>query len=610
MSDIASSLIENNPMVWFESCATIMDKHRRLIGACDGAEEPLRANFLQRLEAEILDWMEWNGYPGRLIKLKGRRQGSSTGTLANMAHRLRSRPTSALIVGLDYSKNVKVMEEVLWRFIDTDTYEWGVVPKRYIGKGGEFSNGSKLSLQSANTPNAGRGDGAQFALFTEAAYYPSTEQRDEATLFKNLLQLIPREPGTAIVKESTPNGEGGKFHETWLGAITFEDLKAGRIPQHWNGFVKLFQAWHEFPDYRLDVTPEQAEAIRNSLSDRERELIEQHPNIAADMGRLAWRRMVIAGIDFDGDEEAFESEDPSDEHSCFATSGAKYFATDSLKTMRDHARPGEHGVLEEYRSTVDFSPRAERESWVRVWERPRHGMKYHLTDDPMTGEQASGKDPDNHAIMVVRAGFMDVDGWHPDAVVARLADCNGEIMAKRKWTPVCRWDIDVTEKRLALLAKYYGNCPIVVEMNKDLGMVELLKKRGGMNIYRRREHNKKTGEVTDVYGWMTTSGNRDAILSPLQAAVRNYRNPAIRDNVHAAGLDIWDVRIIGEFEKMVRKPNGRVEAASTSHDDTVMGLAIALATKGCATTYYFHAIEPPDLDAEEGFRQRRRRSDW
>lgn len=578
-TQLLSDVVRRSAMAWLELHGEIIDAKKRKV-----RKPELKANFIQLKEEEILEWMEANGIPGRLIKLKGRRQGSSTGSLARGSHRCRQRPTAALICGLDYNKNCKVMKRIFDQFVVEDSFDWGVsYDKQAVTT--TFSNGSSVELLSANTGNAARGEGYQWVLMTEVAFYPDTERRSADDFIQAVFQCVPREPGTEIIIESTPNGEGGKYHSTWTGAISFDDLKAGKIPKNWNNFVKLFYPWHEHPEYTRPVTPDEAIEILTSLSDRERELMSDFPHI--DAGRLKWRREVLAGIDFEGDEDKFEIEYPSDEFRCFAGTGRKRFHWEAVKALTDRVRPGKHGVCEwknEREDQATFEDRDEEESWLRVWEPPKHGCRYSLIVDPMTGEQANGKDPDNHGIGVLRDAFVDVNGrWWPPALVARITDCHAETQAQVPWSPQCRWALDVVEERVARVSAWYGWCQIVVEMNKDLGLVELLKKRPRANLYRREVFNRKTEQTLEVFGWLTLAtgqtGQRSRILEALAIAVRNW-------DVEGKGIDIPDRRVLHELGRMIVKENGREEAGPGAHDDTVLMLAIGLATIGKATPYY------------------------
>lgn len=583
LRDASESIIRSSATAWLEMRSAIRDDQRQVITSPE-----LRTNWMQRQEERILQWKERNGYMGRLIKLKGRRQGSSTGTIAQLAHRLRARPTASIVCGLDYGKNVKAMEEMLWFMIRKDRFNWGVTGHQLIGRGGHFSNGSKLTLVTANNPDTGKGDGAQFILMTEAAYYPVSEKRAQSDLTRSLYQLVPRTPGTVIVVESTPKGEGGEFHDTWLNAITFEHLQrihAGLAekPKNWNHFVKLFYPWHAHPDYVLPVSPHEAEVIMETLSDREREMVHE---FQLGPERLAWRRMVLAGADFKNDEDKFEVEYPSDEYRCFAGSGRKVFYWRSVSAIRKRTLPGEIGVLDlsEDKRIATFRPcPAEEGAWMRRWEIPRQGDRHLIVVDTMTGDQAGSDTPDNHAPLVLRSGFYDgtrstTGQWCPPKVVARLTDVWGEEHAKRMHQVCCTWDVDFLIHRVWLASLAYAGCLVVVEQNNDPGLIKGLREKG-VQLYQREEMvDKILQTVATRYGWKTTPQNRPMIIAALQAAVRDWR-------AEGGGIDVPDIRMAEELAKFIIKANGRSEAGAGAKDDTVMALAIGLSLIGKATPY-------------------------
>lgn len=572
-----NSLVRASPMTWMEMHATILGLKREFI-----TYPALKANFIQKKEEEVLDWMRDHGIPGRVIKLKGRRQGSSTGTLARFAHRCRQARTNCLVVSLDKEKNGKVMRNMFDRFVELDRFDWGVT---YNRPAGTFSNGSQVVHMSANTVTSGRGDGFQRVLLTEAAYYPSTPERDADDLIVAIFQCVPREPDTEIVMESTPKGEGGKFHNTWKNAVHFDALRAGKTPANWNGFVKIFYPWHEHPDYTRPCSAEEASEINSTLSERETELLEQFP-ATVDFGRLKWRREVLTGADFEGDEDKFEVEYPSDEFTCFAGTGRKQFPWRSIKAMMDRATPGECGTLEWVGGNDEkavFIPCPEKEAWIRVWEKPIHGCSYSLVVDPMTGEQAKGgDDTDNHAIGVWRELYVDGNGRvHNRKLVARITDCGGELKARTEWAPFCQWYLDVLTERLARAARMW-QAILVVEMNKDIGIVERVKLLFPWIVfYMREEFNRTTQETSERIGWMTNphgTGQRSAIIESLTVAVRNWYKEG--------GVDIPCRRVLHEMSRFIVKESGRAEAGSGAHDDTVMMSAIALATLGKAMPYF------------------------
>ena len=138
------------------------------------------------------------------------------------------------------------------------------------------------------------------------------------------------------------------------------------------------------------------------------------------------------------------------------------------------------------------------------------------------------------------------------------------------------------------MARYYGNCPIVVEVNKDRGLIELLKLRGDANIYQREMFNRREQVMMSAYGWETNDRTREMIVSGLAQVLREAGSRETRA-APGHGIEIpcpWAVTQLGNF---VTKPSGRSEAAKGKHDDDVLMLAIGRQCLGQATPYFEEA---------------------
>ena len=73
-------------------------------------------------------------------------------------------------------------------------------------------------------------------------------------------------------------------------------------------------------------------------------------------------------------------------------------------------------------------------------------------------------------LFVIRAGYFSNTGvWFPPRPVCRL---------KHK----CMFDVDILTNFVLRMSRYYGNCLIVPEINKDRGMIELLKLEKNVNL--------------------------------------------------------------------------------------------------------------------------------
>src|SRR5690606_27776411 len=109
-----------------------------------------------------------------------------------------------------------------------------------------FANGSELMTETANDPRAGASGTFQALVCTEVAHWPNTGIRSAQKTLAAVMSCVPNKPDTLIILESTANGMQGAYYDTYQKAVTFEEFKAGK---RGNGFIKIFYAWWEHPEY-------------------------------------------------------------------------------------------------------------------------------------------------------------------------------------------------------------------------------------------------------------------------------------------------------------------------------------------------------------------------
>lgn len=533
----------------------------------------LQCNPMQQEIGEIVKFCRENGIPCRIVTYKGRQQGSSTMSIGVACHELRRHPAKCCIIGDEFEKSVKNLKQMFHDFVEEDKFAWG---NTFVPSSGKFSHGSELVTETANDPRAGASGTMQVLICTEVAHWKETGVISAAGTFAALLNCVPEAPDTVVIVESTPNGASGVYYDTFMGACSLADYRAGRIPEGWNGYFRVSYFWHQHAEYDLPVSEAEAVEIMATLSDREQELVAEQGLPAS---RLAWRRKMVKSPRFRGDEDKFEEEYPADEVRGFLLSGRRTFAVSRVQQMkkaavgRDGAQFGELQWANDRRRGAAFRLCSEDEAICKVMEKPRPGLRYVLPVDPATGATvAMGADPDNHGAGVIRAGYVDDQGrWCPPMLVARLADCFAERKHTRKGA-VCRWEVDLLAERVAMLSAYYGGALVVPEANAHgLALIEALKRIPGVPIYERRTFNRLEQREATVYGWKTDAGTRAMMLDNLKRAVRTQGEPS-------EGVLITDPVVVREFETMVTSASGKDEAMGGSHDDQVMMMAIGLVT--------------------------------
>lgn len=152
---------------------------------------------------------------------------------------------------------------------------------------------SGYKVGTAGSANVGRSDTIQLFHGSEVAFWPKAE--DHAS---GILEAVPTEPGTEILLESTTNGLGNFYADTWRDAV------AGL-----NGYIAIFIPWFWSEEYREPV-PEDFE-----LTKEEAEYQAAHD---LDMEQMAWRRLKTIQLK---SEWKFMQEYPATAEEAFQASG-------------------------------------------------------------------------------------------------------------------------------------------------------------------------------------------------------------------------------------------------------------------------------------------------
>lgn len=544
---------------WFETFAKIRKKSGDL-------SRPL-CNVYQRRIAEVIRFAHETGRPCRMVGLKPRQKGSSTYGVAEGYRRCQAKPCSGLIAGGAHFQGANLFK-ILRTYAETD--ELSPATCKVMDMEARFANGSTMERLTLANANAGRSGTYQFLLITEVAYLSEEGVANAEEVLNGLLKCVPYEPDTIIFEESTAKGATGYFYDKFTTAITFDEFKAGK-----NGVVKLFAAWHEFEDSRLDPAGEGIHSEAD-LSDHEAELAAQW---GLDLWQIAWMRWALRE-ECKGDWDRFLQDYPFDPETAFLKSGRGVFQQSAIQYQESllPLRPREFGYLQ-------YNERADRVNWTRCderqarcvrWEQPIPGCRYLVSVDTMTGaDQTGGDDPDSHAVFGLRDGYLKHGEWHEPAVVMR----NMMVPGSKPGSLSCWWGIDVLEEEVWRMARYYQAiiCP---EMNMDRGLVELLKLRGDVDIYRREIFNQRENETTNALGWMTTVKTRPRIVEGLASRLRESGRGVI-----GGGFEVRCPWAIKQMKNFVTKANGRMEASAGHHDDDVLGICIGLQLLDMATPW-------------------------
>ena len=280
----------------------------------------------------------------RALILKGRQQGCSTYVAARFYHRaINAKGMRVFILTHEDAATQNLFEIV-------DRFHAHCHPRLKPSTGA--ANAKELyfdALESgykvgtAGTKGVGRSSTIQLFHGSEVAFWPHGE-----THAAGALQAVPDAAGTEVILESTANGMGNFFHETWRGA------EAGE-----NDYIAIFVPWYWQDEYRKDPPPDFVP------SEEEQAYAGLH---GLDHAQLAWRRAKIAQLK---DPALFRQEYPASAAEAFEMSGHDSFIPPDLVAAARKANCAPSGPL-----VIGFDPAWKGEDrHAMAWRQGRRLLK-------------------------------------------------------------------------------------------------------------------------------------------------------------------------------------------------------------------------------------------
>ena len=389
---------------------------------------------------------------------------------------------------------------------------------------------SKITIATA-----GSGEVARSATFhnvhaSEVAFFP-----DPKTTMLGLLQSVPDTPNSMVVIESTANGVGNWFHETWQRAVRGE-----------NDFVPIFLPWftdstytRKFDTYfEKDKFVKQVNAKSKSIDGEIMRTYEYELMKKFDLTyeQLYWRHWTIQNK-CEGDEELFMQEYPATPEEAFISSGRPRFNIKSLRKYQARTKkPQMVGYLQRKGKELHFVE--DSKGYLSIWQKPEENTFYSIGADVAEGLVHG----DYSCGLVGRNDSLDIVAmWH------------GHI------------DPDLFGDELIKLAEWYNGAYLGVENNNHgLTTLNRIKHQEYWNIYHSKIFDKFSDDVTTKMGWSTTIRTKPLMIDKLAEYVRE------------GYLGIPSDAIIGEMFTYVIEDNGKTNAQPGCHDDTVMAAGILL----------------------------------
>lgn len=347
-------------------------------------------------------------FPVEVAVLKARKGGVSTMLRARQFWRAETTPHLRAIVMAHEKKSARTIKKIG----DTFHYQWPnpetsgttlVDPKtgepapdiripinRLADDIMEWDpkHGSSMVVQTAGSQKGtSRGDTYHFVHVSEHAHYPSSDEVSAT--------LNARVPYHETYYESTANGEGGEFYETWKHGIDIDEaerrLDAGEpMPATWNGAFRFFWPWWKDPGYRVPLGPGERELIDATLSEREQEMRSLY---GVDHEQLNFRRKKLTGECTKqskmAPEDYWEQEYPSCPEDAFVAAGEAVFDRKILSKMAREAEALQPRTFFPHRISEnqwDLRPTNATNANVWIYEAPRTGAMYVIGVDAATGK--------------------------------------------------------------------------------------------------------------------------------------------------------------------------------------------------------------------------------
>lgn len=502
----------------------------------------LEPNTPQKRLRDTLERLRKEGKPVRIIILKARQMGFSTYTEADCFHQTVTHENFNSFIITHEDKATSNLYDMYRRFYDKLPPFMKPMRKRNNDKGLLFENptndemeklnnpglSSSVKLATAKNTDTGRSLTLNYVHSSEVAFWDNPKET-----MKSILQAVPRVANTTVIIESTANGVGDWFYDTWHRAVT--NAKG-------NDFVPLFFAWWEMEEYQIpfEDEDEREDFIREvnytykdingkTVHTEEWHLMKDYPDITYE--KLKWRRWCISNNCSD-DVKVFYQEYPSCPEEAFQSSGKPVFNTQALKEYLTNTEEGKR-----YEFEGDTLVEARQGSYT-VYKHPEQGVNYSIGSDV-----AEGLENGDYSTAIVIDDDLDV---------------------------VCKLhyhiDPDLHGKELVKLAKYYNNATIGVENNNHglTTLKQITNIEDYWNLYYSKIVDKANDRVTDKLGWSTNAKTKPLMIDELATHIREKF------------LGIKDRGIIMELLSYVKDEKGKTNAQEGSHDDLVMALAIAL----------------------------------
>ena len=518
-------LWQKNPSLYFTACLKIEHKGCKTAG-CEcktniGRRGPFLPNKHQQKVQAAIDRQRRMGKPVRIKILKPRQTGISTICSANIFHYVRFHGGTAMTVSMDLDSSEHI-HKINQRFYDylPETEAQALPTDNTNRKEIKLSepHGGRILVETAGKTSAGHSFTIRALHLSEISRWP--EGTDDAIV--GLMNAVPNEPDTIIIKESVANGMVGWFYEDWNTEDDYE---------------KVFLPANEHDEYAMPL-PLPEERYLAQLNDEEKQLVAKY---GLTPEQIEFRRWAIVNK-CKGDPDKYREQYPYTESEAFLASGNAFFHIPTVEAIE--TQTGMRCNLQQFE---DLSKKKEirpvpndRGLWT-IFKRPEKGRQYVVGADVASGIEIDGARPDDlHDYSA--ADFLDRETGE------QVANFHAHV------TP------DEFGRQLALGGEFYNWAYMGIENNGGYGqntIQTMIDDNYPAHLFYRDPNTK-------ILGFCTTKATRKPLCSDLDIAIRRQE------------VFIKHEGTKRELKTFIVRPDGRVEHGQGAKDDQVFSLALAV----------------------------------
>lgn len=386
-----------------------------------GAKIKLKLNGAQRCVFEYLEKCRLSNVPCRLLVLKSRQLGISTLLQYYFTWLLLYHCELETFLSLCHNKQlsksfVNSMASIYSR-VDKEKKPHSVGDNVL-----EDHKGNHLIFASAKNYNSTRGYNIGIAHLSESAFWHSKTSDWSEEVIRSVMGSVGNRKGTFVVMESTSDGKNNFFYRLWRDSI------AGLT-----SYYPMFLSWNLCEYYAKTLSDRDKEELK-SLSPKELSLIDN----GISYEQLNWYRSKRKEFQ---DESSFLREFPSSADESFAMSSNDVFTHDEIEIYSNMAREGHlidisHGVNGDLisHSGSNFV------QWIDIEDVKGIGRFF----------------------VVVTIG-SSVSETQPNVITCWTIQENDVIKLCLERRYIC--DLDELIKDSILVARYYKNAMLIVEVN-------------------------------------------------------------------------------------------------------------------------------------------------